>query len=43
MIASRGTHICSTVYIPSNWKDIRITDMNELGDMPEPAFKEEWK
>ena len=29
MIAFRGMYICITVYIPSNWKDIRITDMNE--------------
>lgn len=25
--------IRSTVYIPSNWKDTRITDMNELAEM----------
>ena len=24
-----------------NWHDIRNAYMNELGDMPEPAFKEE--
>jgi len=30
MIASRGMYIHNIAYIPSNWKDIRITDMNEI-------------
>jgi len=30
LIESRGMYIRNTVYIPSNWKDIRITDMKEL-------------
>lgn len=33
MIASRRMHIRNTVYVPSNWKDIRIAYMNELGDI----------
>ncbi|MHA1233080.1 MAG: hypothetical protein ACTSPQ_20835 [Candidatus Helarchaeota archaeon] len=31
MIESRGMYIRNTACIPSNWKDIRITDMKELG------------
>jgi len=33
MIAWRGMYIRNIAYITSNWKDIRITDTNELGDM----------
>ena len=33
MIAWRAMYIRNIAYIPSNWKDIRITDTNELGDM----------
>ncbi len=32
MIASRSMYICNIAYIPSNWKDIRIGDINELGE-----------
>jgi len=30
MIASRGMYIRNIAYIPPNWKDIRIADINEL-------------
>jgi len=33
MIASRGMYIRNIAYIPPNWKDIRIADINELGDI----------
>ena len=35
MSASRSMYICDTAYIPSNWKDIRNADVNELSEMPE--------
>ena len=33
MIASRGMYIRNIAYIPPNWKDIRIADINELGEI----------
>ena len=33
MIASRGMYIRNIAYILSNWKGIRITDINELSEM----------
>jgi len=33
MIASRGMYIRNIAYIPPSWKDIRNTDINELGDI----------
>ena len=33
MIASTGMYICNIAYIPINWKDICIADMNELYEM----------
>ena len=38
MIASTGI-ICNIAYIPINWKDICIADMNELSEMSKPAFE----
>jgi len=35
MIASRGMYIRYIAYIPQNWKDIRIADMNKLGAIAE--------
>ena len=33
MIASRGMYIRNIAYIPQNWKDIRIADINELAEI----------
>jgi len=33
MIASRGMYIRNSSYIPSNWKDIRIADINKLAEI----------
>lgn len=33
MITSRGIHMSNTAYIPSNCKNIRITDINQLGEI----------
>jgi len=33
MGSARGLDIRNTAYIPLIWKDIRIVDMNELGDI----------
>jgi len=33
MIADRGMHIRNIAYIPLNWKDICITDINVLYEM----------
>jgi len=41
MIASRGMHIRNTAYIPPNWKDIRITDINELYQSGHKSYKDE--
>ncbi len=38
MIASRGIHN-NTVYTPSNWKDISITDINKLGEIGAVAYQ----
>jgi len=33
MNASGSMYICNIAYIPPNWKDIRIADINELYEM----------
>ena len=33
MIASKGMYIRNIAYIPPNWKDICIADINELGEI----------
>jgi len=41
MVASKGIFRRNVAYIPSNWKDIHIADMNELGDMLKKVKKDE--
>jgi len=43
MIASRGMYIRNIAYIPPKWKDIRITDINELSEMPAVALEGRFK
>jgi len=37
MIASTGMYICNIAYIPLNWKNICIADMNELVAIRKPT------
>jgi len=34
MIASRGMCMRNIAYVPSDWKGIRIADINELDQVP---------
>ena len=36
-------HIRNTVYISSNWKDIRISDINKLSKIPPQILNKKFK